>query len=446
MGLTEELASFVASLRYEALPPPVVHEAKRSVLDFFGVALGGCRHEAVDIMEAVLLETGGKESATVIGRGKRASLLHAAMLNWQMAHVLDYDDTHLETVIHISSPVIPPLLALSESRRTDGREFIAAFVAGFEVAARVGLAISPAHYLVGWHPTGTLGTIGAAAAVGRLLGISPQQTAHAIGAASTQAAGLREMFGTMSKALHPAKAAMGGLLAALLAQKGYTSSLQALEASRGFASVLSAERNLAKAVEGLGSRWEVAENSHKPYACGVVSHPVIDAMVQIRDEAKLQPDRVERVVARVNPLVLELMGKQSPRTGLEGKFSVYHCAAVSLVDGVAGPFQYTDARVNDPTVVAVRQRVAAETEPSLREDEAWVVVTTKDGQEITRHIPHASGSRDNPMSDAGLAVKFHSMADEILGREKAKRLEEAIWHLEELEDVGSLGSLAAGQV
>ncbi|MBI3067826.1 MAG: MmgE/PrpD family protein, partial [Betaproteobacteria bacterium] len=327
MEVSRTLARFVVQSRYEAIPEAVRHEAARALLNWVGCAVSACRHETVERALAALKEFCGPPQATVLGRGERLDIMHAALMNGMSSHVFDFDDTHLKTVIHPSGPVASPLLALAEHRPVSGAEFVHAFVLGVEVECRIGGAVYPSHYDVGWHSTGTCGVFGAAAAAGKMLALDERQMTWALGIAATQASGLREMFGTMCKPYHPGNAARNGLAAALLAQKGFTSSERAIEAPRGFAHVLAAERNLDAITKGLGETFELASNSYKPFACGVVIHPIIDGCIRLRNEHNPAAELIESIALRVHPLVLELTGKQAPQTGLEGKFSVYHAAA-----------------------------------------------------------------------------------------------------------------------
>src|SRR5258708_15613809 len=221
-------------------------------------------------------------------------ILHASLLNGISSHMFDFDDTHLKTVIHPSGPVASALLALAEYRPMSGADFLHAFILGVEVECRIGNAVYPSHYDIGWHITGTAGVFGAAAAAGRLLGLSEQQHVWALGIAATQASGLREMFGSMCKPLHVGLAARNGLQAALLARQDFTSAAQPIEGRRGFANVLATERDLTKITDRLGETWELEANSYKPFACGVVVHPIIDACLQLRAAEGLAPPPPER--------------------------------------------------------------------------------------------------------------------------------------------------------
>jgi 2-methylcitrate dehydratase PrpD len=330
---------------------------------------------------------------------------------------------------------------VGEHLGASGRDVLVASVLGIEACCRVALAIHPAHYDAGWHITGTCGVFGSVAAAGRLLGLDTPQMVHALGIAGTQAAGVREVFGSMTKAFHPGRAAQSGVLAALLARRGFTSTATILEGRRGFAAVLAKSYDLDKATAALGERWELPMNGLKPYACGVVNHPLIDAMIALRSREGVAPEAVERITARVHPLVLELVNRPRPQVGLEGKFSFQHCMAVGLMDGAAFPAQYTDARVRDPVITALRERIGAVADPSLAEDAAEVTLVLKDGRSYTEKVTHATGAPGNPMTDAHLETKFRTLAGEVLPRGRVERLLALLWKLDQVPDVGEVVAL-----
>ncbi len=442
MGITQQLADFVAETSFERLPPAVVRESKRCVLNYLGVALGACRHEAVQLLAGTLEEIGGHRQATLLGSRTKTSALNAAMVNGAMSHVLDYDDTHLATIIHPTGPVLSAALPLAEWKGLDGKQLITALALGMEVELRVGVAVYPSHYDVGWHITGTAGSFGAAAASAWLLGLDAGWTAHALGLAGTQASGLREMFGSMAKSLHVGKAASNGLLSAMLAQKGFTASPEVLEGRRGFCAVLASEYDLSRSVRGLGSDYLLLDNGLKPYACGVVTHPTIDGVRRLRQRHALRPAEVEEIELQVHPLVLELTGKKQPRTGLEGKFSIYFCAAIALIEGNARQSQFADEKVNRDEVVTLRDRVRAVVQPDLHENQAVVTVRTRDGRVLVERVEAASGTPGNPVSDEDLEEKFMDLVLPLLPREKAEGLAEQVRQLERLEDVSRLIELA----
>ncbi|MBI3937429.1 MAG: MmgE/PrpD family protein [Betaproteobacteria bacterium] len=443
MEVTRILARYLVNSRHEDLPPPVIHEASRAILNWLGCAIGSSRHETVERALAALREFSGPPQAAVLGRTERLDILHAALVNGISSHVLDFDDTHARAV-HPSAPVLPALLAYAEWRKVSGAELAHAFVLGVEAEIRIGLSVFPEHYDVGWHITGTAGVFGAAAAAGKLLRLDERQMAWALGIAATQSAGLREMFGSMCKSFHPGRAAHNGLTAALLAARNFTSSERAIEAPRGFAHVLSTRFDPAVITQGLGERFEILSNMYKPYACGLVVHAAIDGCIELKREHHLAPHEIERIELGVNPLVLELTGKQSPQTGLEGKFSVYHAAAVAVVHEAAGEAQFSDECVRHPEVVALRGKVTARADGALRKTEAYATIRLKDGRTFTRHVEHALGTLARPMSDADLEAKFRGLVSGILPESRREALIRMCWAITTLDDAGVVARAAAG--
>jgi 2-methylcitrate dehydratase PrpD len=438
MEVTKTLARFLVSHRAADVPEKVRREAARSFLNWVGCAVGGSRHETVENALAALSPFSGPREATVLGRADRLDAMLAALMNGITSHTFDFDDTHLKTVIHPSGPVASALLALAERKRISGADFLHAFILGVEAECRIGKSVYPEHYDIGWHITGTAGVFGAAAAAGRVLGLSEQQMTWALGIAATQSSGLREMFGTMCKPFHPGNAARNGLLAALLAQRDFTSSVQAIEAKRGFANVLSTGFRPGEITDRLGETWEISLNTYKPFACGIVEHPAIDGCIQLRNEHKLKPEDIEGISLAVHPLVVELTGKKTPQTGLEGKFSVFHSSAVAVIYGAAGEQEYSDEVVRDPKVIALRDRVTAAVEKGMHEDQVRVTIRLKDGRTLEKHVEHAVGSLARPMSDADLEAKFRGLCAGILAKDETDRLIRLCWDIGKLEDAADV--------
>jgi 2-methylcitrate dehydratase PrpD len=437
-NVTRELAAWVGKCRPSDIPDEVKREGVRTFFNWIGCAVGGARHETVDRALQAVTPFSGAPTATVIGRGERLDALHGALVNGISSHVLDYDDTHLKTIIHPAGPVASALLAVAELRPVSGAELLHALTIGVEVECRIGNSVYPDHYDRGWHITGTAGVFGAAAAVGRLIGLDEQKLTWALGIAATQSSGLREMFGTMCKSFHPGRAAQNGALAAFLAEAGFDSSERGIEAPRGFANVLSTKQDYSEILEGLGSRWEAALNSYKPFACGIVIHPTIDGCIQLREELGEAVKDVQSVELTTHPLVLELTGKTEPRTGLEGKFSVYHSAAAALMRGDGSPTAFTDDVVNDPELIALRRKVRATPDPACHEDAVTIVLTLRDGKRVEKQVEHAIGSLDRPLSDRELETKFHRQAALVIGEDASERLMELAWALPDLADVGEV--------
>ncbi len=435
-GVTRTLARYIVAARFDDLPSTVRVEAARSLLNWMGVAVGGSRHEAVEIALAAILPFAGPAQSTVCGRTERLDIMNAALLNGISSHVFDFDDTDLTTAVHPSAPVVPVLLALAEYRNVTGRDFINAMILGIEAECRIARSVTPAHQAVGWHATGSVGVLGAAVAAGKLLGLDETRMCHAIGLAATQPVGIREMFGSMTKSFHPGRAAQNGLLAALLAEKGYTSSLHGIEAKRGWTNVLSTACDDRVITEGLGAHYEISRNSYKPFACGLVVHPVIDGCIQLRDENELTAGMIDRIDLDIHPIVLELTSNRAPRTGLEGKFSVYHAAAIGILAGRADEAQFSDALASDPVVTALRDRVETAVDPALGQDQARVTIKLIDGRVLVRFVAHAVGSVENPMTNARLEAKFAGLVTGILPDDRARRLMTLCRTAERLDDAG----------
>jgi 2-methylcitrate dehydratase PrpD len=439
MGTTEELAGWLTASRPDDIPADVTHEARRALVNIVGCALGGARHPVVDITIDALGAMFGPPDAAVLGRPERADPLHAALLNGITSHVEDFDDTLPRNYIHASSPVASALLAYASANRVTGRDLVHAFVLGFEATSRLGNATYPSHYTAGWHSTGSVGVFGAAIAISTLLGLTQEQMIWAIGLAGTQAAGVREQFGSMGKALHPGRAAQNGYAAALLAQKGFTSGAHGIEGPRGWASVTSAEHDLSKVTDGLGASWELHVNTYKPFPCGIVNHPAIDACIQLHDEHGVAPGDVAALRLHVAPLVIDLCGKTDIHTGLEGKFSVVHGASVGLVRGRAGLREYTDEAVGDPDVKAVRERATREADdPTVTEDGVHVELELTDGRVLEKRLTASLGNLQRPLTDDQLSAKFRDQATLAVTAEQAELALELSWRVDELADVAQL--------
>ncbi len=435
---TQTLASYVVTGRIESVPEDVRHEARRAIVNYVGCALGGSVDTAVDRAIQALGPYSGKPTASILGRTERMDPLHASLMNGIGSHVYDFDDTTPKNYIHPTSPVASALFAYASANPVSGRDFMEAFILGFEAESRIGNAVYPAHYDVGWHITGTAGVFGAAAAIGKLLNLESREMIWAIGLAATQAAGLREMFGSMAKAFHPGRAAQNGYAAALLAQAGFTAGEHGLEGPRGFAAVQAAKYDLLKITTRLGEDFGLRANTYKPFPCGIVNHPTIDGCIQIHDQHRLAPDQIAAVRLRVAPLVMDLCNQQGITKGLQGKFSVYHGAAIGLVRGKAGIQEYTDAAVNDPQIKRVRELVSAVGDPSITEDQARIEVELTTGAKLTRFVEQSLGNIHRPMTDKQLEAKFRDQAVAALPAEQVEKAIGLSWKIDELDDVAEL--------
>ena len=438
MNETKTLASYVVSNKWEDIPEDVRHEARRSLINVIGCAIGGSPHPAVTAAIRALSPFSGERTASIVGRPERLDPLHASLMNGISSHVEDYDDTTPKNYSHTSSPVSSALLAYASANRVRGRDFVEAFILGFEAASRAGNVVYPAHYDVGWHMTGPIGVFGAAAGIGKLIGLNAQQMVWALGLAATQSAGLREMFGSMGKAFHPGRSAQNGYAAALLAQAGFTSGERGIEGPRGFAHVLAATRDLSKITTRLGVDFDLRENTYKPFPCGIVNHPTIDGAIQIHDEHRPDPASIVAVRLRVAPLVLDLCNQQNITKGLQGKFSVYHGAAVGLVRGKGGLREYTDEAVNDPAIKRVRELTTATGDPSVTEDQVHVEVELRDGRKLSKFVEQSLGNIHRPLTDKQLEEKFRDQAILVLPAREVEFVIQLCWKIDQLDDVGDL--------
>lgn len=438
MSETKILASYIVTNRLEDIPQDVRREARRSVLNYLGCALGGAPDEAMDRAIRALMPFSGKPEAHILGRPEKMDPLHASLMNGISSHVYDFDDTTPKNYIHPSSPVASALFAYASVNRVSGADFMHAFILGFEAECRVGDCVYPAHYDAGWHITGTAGVFGAAAAIGRLMKLNEQQMVWALGLAATQAAGLREMFGSMAKSFHPGRSAQNGYAAAALAHEGFTAGVHALEGPRGFPAVTAAKYDLSKVTKGLGADFSLRDNAYKPFPCGIVNHPAIDGCIQLYEEHHPAPDQIKAVRLRVAPLVLDLCNQQNITKGLQGKFSVYHGAAVGLVRGKAGIKEYTDEAVNDPVVRRVRESATAVGDPSVTEDQCGIEVELTDGRKLTKFVEQSLGNIHKPMSDKQLEDKFRDQAVLAVSADQVEKSIEMCWKIDDLKDVGEL--------
>jgi 2-methylcitrate dehydratase PrpD len=440
VGLSAAVAAFAARLDFTDLPDRVVHEAKRALIDHVGVAVAAANHASVDAMLRVSDRLAGPGRHTVIGRSETASMPYAALVNGFAAHLLDYDDTFNpgDTTVHGSAPVWPVVFALAESSPVHGREALTAFVAGFETECRLGRAAGDAHYEIGWHVTGTVGHVGAAAAAGRMLNFGPATMNQALGSAGTQAAGLKAVYGTDGKPLHAGKAAMDGLLAATMAAEGITSTTEIMEGSRGFLAVMSPNPAPGKLVEGLGEQWHLLANGYKAYPSGSLTHPAIDAVLSLRAEHGFAASDVKRVRANVNSKAATVTGKVDPRTGLDAKFSLTHGVAVAVLRTRPRLDHFTDSAAVDREISSFRELIDVTSDAGVGKRAAEVVVDLVDGRSLTRRVEANRGTPDNPLTDDDLAAKFTDNAAPRLGVDGADRLLAACWAMDTAEDFGEL--------
>ena len=443
--VTRLLAKLVANHPSRGWSDEVDHAAHRTFLNWLGCAVGAAHHESVNAAVAAVRMLQPAPQSSVLGRADKVDMASAALINGISSHTFDFDDTHLKTIIHPAGPVASALLALAEHTGASGRALIDALVLGIDVSCRVGNAMYPDHYDRGWHITGSTGTVGAAAACARLLGLSVDQTTMALGIAASQPIGMREQFGSMTKPFHPGGAARAGLMSALLAQQGFTASPRALEAPRGMMQTISTKNDWSEITEGLGERFEIVLNTFKPFACGIVIHPSIDGCAQLRAQG-ITPEQIVTLELKVHSLVLELTGKKEPVDGLQAKFSVYHGCAAGLTFGRAAEEEFADAIVTRPDMVAMRRKVNATVDDTIDESAADLTAVLIDGRRVHVRVEHAIGSLQNPMTDAHLEAKFHGLSNPVLGAVRSGELISAAWALGGAADVRALIALSSPTV
>ena len=439
-GVTEKLAGHVVATRWDDIPPPVRHQAKRSLINFFAVTLAGCRSRPIEIALRSLGEFSGGRPATVIGRAERVDALSAAFLNAGSANVDDFCDTHVATVIHPTAPVAAALLAHAELHTVSGPDLLLGLVLGNEVQARIGLAISPSHYMRGWHITSTCGVFGAAAGSGKLAALDERQMVWALGIAATQSAGLCECLGTPAKSVSVGNAARNGLWSALLAQQGFDGPSEPLAGVQGFYHALAETPDLSSVADCWGETWQIMATSYKPYPCGFVIHPVLDCVLEWRRENP--QSEVARVAVRGNPLLSIRADRPNVSTGREAQVSVQHAVAAALIFGKAGLEQFSDSCVRNEIVLKLRSKVEVQRDPSFPTIAAAVEITTADGRTDKLARKAARGSDANPLSDRDLEDKLRGAADAWNSGYDATPLIDAIWAVDKSPDVARLLSFA----
>jgi 2-methylcitrate dehydratase PrpD len=440
----QHLGQFVAASRWDALPPSLRHEAKRSLLNFVGCALGVAHMPPIDMAMRVLEPLSGADRVTVLGRAQRLDMLNAAFINAISANLLDYDDTHLQTVIHPTAPVAPVTLALAEQRGLSGAAMLHALILGAEVECRIGNAVSPGHYARGWHITSTCGVFGAAVASAKLLGLDEQQTWHAIGIAASQSAGLIENLPSAAKNVAVGNAARNGLFAALLAEQGYTAAPAAVEGALGWARAMGDEPVVAKMAEGLGDQWELLKNTYKPYPCGIVMHAVVDACLALRRDHVVAAADIAEIIVSGDQLLLD-RGDRTVANDRDARVSIHHCAAVSLLFGAAGLKEFSEATVHDPAVVALRARTQARLDPGSPRGAATATLRTTDGRTLEATVLHARGSTEYPLSDQEIEAKVRELARYGGFRGPIDDVIAAVWQLDTMATIAPLiGALRQG--
>ena len=444
--VTARLAEFAATADALRWPDTVRREALRSFFNIVGCTIGGARHGMVDVADKTLGAFAGAPQATLFGRGRKADVLHASLINGLASSIYSFDDTHETAVVHPSGPIAAAALALAELRPVSGQDLLTAFALGVEMTCRLCLAttVPPADGSFAWSGTGITAGLGAAVAAGRMLRLDTERMRVAMGLALSQASGFRAMHGTATVAFMPAHGGQMGLRAALLAERGFTAGLSGLEGKSGYLSVFCTRPNLDALVGELGERFELSRNTYKPYPCGIVIHPIIDACLKLRQEHRPDPDKIAGVSIQASPGAMALCNNRDPKDEMQAHVSLHHWTAAAFIRGTARIRDMdTETAVKDPALMAFQGKVNATLNPAIAADQTEVTITMADGAKHVCRIEHGIGSRLNPMSDADLERKFTGLAEPVVGAARAQELIDRTWGLTSLPDAGELARAAA---
>ena len=453
MGITQEIAGYVARTRYRDIPSDVIQLARGFILDGLGVALAGSTDQCARLVQRHVRRMGGSAECSIVGTSASAPAPQAALANGVAGHAMDYDDTQLSTskeavyglLTHPTTPVLAAVLAVGQTQKITGAEFVLAYVLGVEVECRIADAINPRHYQSGFHSTSTMGCLGAAMAAGKILGMKEPQLLMTLGIAASMASGLRENFGTMTKPLHAGRAAENGVTAALLARDGFTAARNILEARRGFFNAMAGGFDETKVSGRLGSPYFMKQPgiSIKPYPSGSLSHPAQDLILDLVRAHDLKAEDIEHIDVGTNSNVPNALIYPMPKTALEGKFSIPFCMAIAVIERKAGIAQFQDRKVRDQKVIELMKRVTLYVDEELErlgydQVRSRVRVKLKDGRVVEDRYDVARGHPTKPMSWAELTEKFRDCAGLVLSR---KKVDETIRLLEQFQDLKSLRPL-----
>ncbi|TFG02686.1 MAG: MmgE/PrpD family protein [Promethearchaeota archaeon] len=438
MEATKTLSEFVISTDFKDLPKEVIEEAKLCFFDWLGVALAGANDPEIDSLFNVIELVGGREQATILGKNVKSSILNATLINGMSSHVFDYDDTSVEFLGHASVTLFPSLLALSEWKGISGKDFLTAYIIGFEIGCQVAIGASANHALTGWHATSTIGHFSSTAGAAKLLGLTADQLIFAFGIAGTQAAGLKAVFGTSCKPFHPGKAGFNGLLAVLLAKRGFTSVKDILEGKNCFWDVYSSKWNAKRALKNLGKKWSILNNNYKFHASCYYTHAPIEAVLSIKDQIKkFNMEAIEKIEIYVSPITLENAGMNSPKTGLEGKFCVPYAVANALLREDTGMDAFTDEKVHDPEIIDLMNKIKVISDIKLAAFKA-IATIYMDGESYSKEINIINQKLDYNIKKEEILKKFRSLVRISL---KKPNTEEIIKRIENLEQESNMADL-----
>ena len=445
-SITAELVQALSNATARQIPQEAMDTAKACVLDTLGVAAVGQSQELVNILDATISAFGGAPQATLWGRARKAPMHEAALVNGAAAHALDFDDMHIASAMHPSAPVVSAALAVAEPSRASGMEVLRAITLGIEAELRIGTAVNPSHYKRGWHATGTLGHFGAAMAASMLMKLNDQQIVAALGIAGTQACGMKEAFGTMTKPLHAGLAARNGVMAALLAARGFTSAADILGGHYGFGAVASDDAAWDKPAWSIaladlstsGRSWDLYSILYKTHASSFCTQALIEAVLALRQEHGLQPHLVRAMHGQVSHFSIANARIAEPSTGMEAKFSLPHAMAQALSYGQARVEDFTDARANEPGLRSLRNRTTLSEGVGLAWPEAIATIQTTSGTTLRQHVDLRQRTATAKDKWKVVEAKFMSITATALNPDQQDGIVRAVQGLDDASDIERL--------
>jgi 2-methylcitrate dehydratase PrpD len=442
--ISGRLASFMSKLSYDDLSDAQIGKLKIYFLDWLGSAIAGKNEKPVRIILDVVSNLGGNTESTVIAGESKSNCLLAALANGASSHVVEMDDLHRESILHPAAPIISAVFSLAEREKTNGRNMLISIAAGYEAAIRIAVGAGPSHYRF-WHTTSTCGTFGAAAGAAKLLGLDEEQTVSAYGSAGTQAGGLWEFLtnNAMSKQLHPGKAALNGLLSALLARQGFTGARKILEGEKGFFKATSDESGSGKCLADLGKEFYFERNSIKYHASCGHTHSAIDAVLKATKGDSLSPVEVESVKVSVYQGAIDLLGGVEPKTPFLAKFNLPFCIASALTSGHAGLKAFTDESISRPDVTDMMRKIRIQSDPELsavypRKWPARVEIVKSSGERLVESVEYPKGDPENPLSESEVIGKFKMLTRGLIDDKWADALCERSLELDKIKDVSAV--------
>jgi 2-methylcitrate dehydratase PrpD len=445
MTATPDLAKFVDRTSFNDVPRDVRNRAKACLLDWLGVALAGSVEPPSKLVLEVIEHLKGRKDCTVIGTRLKTTCVNAALVNGTSGHAIELDDINQEGIIHPAAPVIPAALAIAELVNASGKDLLTAIILGYEIEIRIAAAITPSHYELSWHTTGTCGTFGAATAAGKLLGLHEKGITYALGLAATEAAGLVSVFGTMTKPFNPGRAAMDGVIAALLAKEGFVSPTNTLDDENGYFHAAARNVNAKKLSDGLGKNFKIVDTVIKRHASCGHTHAAIDAVLEIKEKTGVREDDVVEVDVKTYPIAVNLVGKNNePKTPAEAKFSLPYCVASALRHGKVGVQQFSPKELNDPKTRKLSKIVRVSTSRGFQNTnlgQAKVRLVTKEGQELVNSVDTPKGYPQNPLTKSELESKFFYLASFVANKKTVTEILNTVNSLETMPGARELTCL-----